>query len=144
MKKTSRRIYWQSNHNCCKCSVPTGTKILCENCRVGLSKYEIEKYDKIFQQYIVNNYGSCVNCDHTAEFSSGELCADHIEPKGAYPSLRYDLDNAACRCAFCHVKRHKGLIDPDDFSLHIKVESQTVLVTPDSKGYSDAFDKLFS
>lgn len=95
-----------TKYTCLKCGKESGTKIICEECRINLTKYEIRKYDIIWRGRIIELGGNqCVNCGLSAETDSGLLCGDHLETKGAMAALRYDLENGLCRCADCHTKR---------------------------------------
>jgi hypothetical protein len=97
--------------NCLGCGKDTDTKILCEECRLGLTRSQIQKFDKIFQRMIIELFGNeCVDCGHGASSDSGELCGAHLEGKGAEPSSRYDLASAVCRCMKCHTDEHKANI----------------------------------
>lgn len=98
---------------CQKCGVvhENSTKIICDACFPLLTKYEIQKFDRIWQEKIIELFGNeCVDCGHSAETKSGELCGDHLNQKNADPLARYDLANGVCRCSTCHTKRHSGSI----------------------------------
>jgi hypothetical protein len=49
---------------------------------------------------------ACVDCGHSAEFDSGELCGDHIATQGSQPDLVFDVTNGRCVCLRCHNERH--------------------------------------
>jgi hypothetical protein len=98
--------------NCLKCGKDSGTKIVCEDCRIELTASQRQKFDAIFQRTVVELFGNaCVDCSHYAETNSGELCADHLDTKGSCGEGRYDLANAVCRCMDCHNKRGSGEIE---------------------------------
>lgn len=100
---------------CKKCGVVNegSTKIICDECYPNLTRYEIyQKYDRAFQIAVIELFGNeCVDCGHSAESMSGELCADHLQQKLSQPLSRYDLASAVCRCMTCHTKRHAGAIE---------------------------------
>ncbi len=96
---------------CLVCTLASGTKTVCDSCFTGLTKSQRQSMDHTFQLLVVEIFGNaCVDCGHSAERASGELCADHLETKGADPLGRYDLANAVCRCLPCHNKRHTAEI----------------------------------
>jgi hypothetical protein len=95
--------------NCLSCGKDSGTRIVCEECRLEFTKSQIDKFDRIFQKMVIELFDNCcVDCGHSAETVSGELCADHVEQKYTHPESRYDLACAVCRCSPCHTKRHAG------------------------------------
>lgn len=97
--------------NCQKCGRDSGTKIVCDECLSFLTKSQIKSMDHVFQVTIIELFNnSCVDCGHSAETKSGELCADHLQTKGSDPLSRYDLASAVCRCAECHNRKHTGEI----------------------------------
>ena len=70
-----------------------------------------KKINRIYHAMVIEMYGNaCVDCGHSAETDSGELCADHIEQKRTHPESRYDLAAGICRCFDCHTKRHAGAV----------------------------------
>lgn len=100
------------NQNCAICGKDSGTRIVCELCRVTLSLSQRRKMDTVFQHLVIELFhNECVDCGHSAETKSGELCADHLDTKGSASEGRYDLANAACRCLSCHNKRGTGEIE---------------------------------
>jgi len=99
--------------NCANCGKDTINLLVCEPCRLNLTRYQIQKMDRIFQRTAIELGGNtCADCGKSAETDSGELAADHLSTKASAPELRYDLTNVAIRCCSCHVARHAGLISP--------------------------------
>ncbi len=97
--------------NCRRCGKDSGTLIVCDECRVNLTRSQIIAMDRVYQLFVIELFNCCcVDCGHSAPAESGELAADHGETKGAHPELRYDAANGFCRCLKCHDKRHKGEI----------------------------------
>lgn len=97
--------------NCQCCGKDSGTKIVCDECFSTLTKSQREKMDHVFQLTLIEIFdNTCVDCGHSAETDSGELCADHLQTKNADPLSRYDLAAAVCRCAACHEGRHRGTV----------------------------------
>lgn len=97
---------------CLRCTKPSGTKIVCDECRVELTPSQIQRMDHTYQLMVIELFGrSCVDCGHSAAPESGELCGDHLDTKGSTPEGRYDLANAVCRCMNCHNKRGSGEIE---------------------------------
>lgn len=96
---------------CLQCAKDSGTKIVCDDCASGFTKSQRDRMDHTFQLMVIELFDrSCVNCGHSAEPESGELCADHLQTKGSDPLSRYDLASAVCRCAKCHNDRHDANI----------------------------------
>lgn len=94
--------------NCRSCGRDSDTKIVCDPCRIDLTKSQRIKMDRLFQMEIIEIFDkTCVGCGHTAETESGELCAAHIYSKAAKPELRYDLSDALCKCMSCHQKEEE-------------------------------------
>lgn len=94
---------------CRQCKKDSGTKIICDACLPELTKSQIQNFDRQYQLRIIELFSNaCVDCGHSAETESGELCADHLQTKGSDPLSRYDLASGVCRCADCHRKRHNG------------------------------------
>lgn len=97
--------------NCLKCGADSVTKIVCDECYGTLTKSQRLKFDAIFQRIVIELFHNvCVDCDHSAETASGELCADHLQRKNADPLARYDLAAAVCRCSPCHNGVHAGTV----------------------------------
>ncbi|MBX4215581.1 hypothetical protein KW797_01385 [Candidatus Parcubacteria bacterium] len=96
---------------CLRCGKESGTRIVCELCRVELTPSQRKRMDHTYQLMVIELFDrKCVDCDLSAEPTSGELCADHVDTKGASPEARYDLADGVCRCASCHNKRGSGEI----------------------------------
>lgn len=97
--------------NCRKCGKDSGTKIVCDECRLELTKSQISAMDHQFQLAVIELFDcTCVDCGKSAEATSGELCGDHLEQKNSAPESRYDLAAAVCRCMDCHTGRHAGTV----------------------------------
>ncbi len=71
---------------CRHCQKASGTKIICDTCFPELNKSQIQRFDHQFQLRVIELFSNaCVDCGHSAESESGELCADHLQQKNADP-----------------------------------------------------------
>ena len=73
----------------------------------------IRKADSVFRAYILRTRpAACQWCGREGKM----VYVAHILPKGAYPRLRYCLDNVLLLCYHCHMfKAHKDPLAFNDF-----------------------------
>ena len=60
-------------------------------------------FHKWARQVKINNSFTCEICDS----KGGYLEAHHLNSWDIHPNERYDLDNSACLCGFCHRRFHE-------------------------------------
>lgn len=76
-----------------------------------MKKHEKNKRLKAWHKEVCERAGwACEVCGRYGDEQT--LCGHHIKSQGAYPALRFDVDNGICVDAFCHLKIHTGEIKP--------------------------------
>lgn len=77
------------------------------------SKKERGKKDRIWHQLVCERFDyTCVVCGR--KFTKNYVCGHHVKSKGAFPELRWIVENGVCVCnsppKYCHSKIHNGEI----------------------------------
>lgn len=66
-----------------------------------------KKLKKICSQLVIARDKKCLRCGKTER-----LAAAHIKSVGAYPNMRFDIDNMICLCYRCHIHWwHREILD---------------------------------
>jgi len=68
---------------------------------MAINKTQRNKLAKLLRQAcLARDKYKCIRCGNT---QVGELSASHIYPKGAYPAMRWDLENVKILDYKCHI-----------------------------------------
>ena len=98
---------------CLKCGTPSGTSLVCRNCRHDLTDSEKKEFIIVWHEIIVarsfdpkRNKHQCHHCQ--LWFVREKVCGDHFpHTKGARPDLRFDILNGVTSCAGCNTSGSK-------------------------------------
>lgn len=94
--------------SCLECGVPSGTSLVCRDCRRHLTKYRARQLIELWHEIIVarahdpkTDRYQCFHCKDW--FEKDMVCGDHFPvSKGSDENVRYDILAGKCSCRRCN------------------------------------------